>query len=344
MTPKLAVGVLGATGTVGQKLVLLLADHPWFQLTRLMASERSTGRRYGEAAHWLQPEPLPARIAAMPVEPVAPNGCALVFSALDAGLAREIEPRFARAGCAVVSNASAHRMDADVPLVIPEVNPDHLDLVGRQPWGGCIVTNPNCVVAGLAIVLKPLQDAFGLEAVDLTTLQAISGAGYPGVPALDVLANVIPGITGEEDKLRTEPCKILGTLDGDCVRKARIAISAQTTRVPVVDGHLLSMSVRLGRRATADEVNEVLGTFRAPERVRALPSSPASALVLLEGGFVPQPRLHSGLGAGMTVSVGCIRECPVQDVRLVALVHNTVRGAAGAAILNAELLVQAGGG
>lgn len=342
MSRRIAVGILGATGTVGQKLVRLLAGHPWFELRRLMASERSVGKPYGRVVHWLEPEPLPPDIAAMPVEAAEPGGCALVVSALDATAARSLEPRFAQAGCAVVSNASAHRMDPDVPLVVPEVNPDHLELVGRQPWPGALVTNPNCVVAGLVLVLKPLQDAFGVEAVELTTLQAVSGAGYPGVAALDVLGNVIPGIAGEEEKLSSEPRKILGTLDGGGVAEAPLVISAQTTRVPVLDGHLLSMSVRLGRRATPEQVSAALERFRAPERVRELPSAPAEPLAVLGHELGPQPRLHAGLGAGMTVSVGRIRPCPLLDVRLVALVHNTVRGAAGAALLNAELMVSEG--
>lgn len=342
MSRRIAVGVLGATGTVGQKLVRLLAHHPWFELQRLMASERSVGKPYGQAVHWLEPEPLPPDIAAMTVESAEPGGCALVLSALDAATARAVEPRFAQAGCAVVSNASAHRMDPDVPLVVPEVNPDHLELAGRQPWPGALVTNPNCVVAGLVLVLKPLQDAFGVEAVELTTLQAVSGAGYPGVPALDILGNVIPGIVGEEEKLQTEPLKILGTLDGGAIADAPIAISAQTTRVPVLDGHLLSLSVRLGRSATPEHVSEALKRFRPPERVQQLPSAPAEPLAVLGRELGPQPRLHAGLANGMTVSVGRVRPCPVLDVRLVALVHNTVRGAAGAALLNAELLVREG--
>ncbi|HPC82119.1 MAG TPA: aspartate-semialdehyde dehydrogenase [Thermoanaerobaculaceae bacterium] len=343
MSRRIGVGILGATGTIGQKLVRLLLRHPWFELRRLMASERSVGKPYGETVHWLEPEPLPPDIAAMEVEPAEPGGCAFVLSALDAEAARALEPRFAQAGCAVISNASAHRLDPDVPLVVPEVNPDHLELAGRQPWPGAIVTNPNCVVAGLVLVLKPLHDAFGVEAVQLTTLQAVSGAGYPGVPALDILGDVIPGIAGEEEKLSREPRKILGTLDDGCVAEAPIAISAQTTRVPVVDGHLLSMSVRLGRRASPEQVAAALERFRAPERVRELPSAPAAPLAVFADPLGPRPRLHAGLGAGMTVSVGRIRACPVLDVRLVALVHNTVRGAAGAALLDAELMVVAGG-
>ena len=342
MSRRIAVGVLGATGTVGQKLVRLLAGHPWFEVRRLMASERSVGKPYGRVVHWLEPEPLPPDLAAMPVEPAEPGGCALVLSALDAAAARSIEPRFTAAGCAVVSNASAHRLDPVVPLVVPEVNPDHLQLLRRQPWSGSLVTNPNCVVAGLALVLKPLQDAFGVEAVELTTLQAASGAGFPGVAALDILGNVIPGIANEEQKIASEPCKILGSLADGRVIEAPIVISVQTTRVHIVDGHLLSMSVRLGRRTTPARVAAALQRFHAPEHVRALPSAPPAPLALLTHELAPQPRLHVGLGAGMTVSIGQIRPCPLLDVRLVALVHNTIRGAAGAALLNAELMVREG--
>lgn len=342
MSRRIAAGVLGATGTVGQKLVRLLAGHPWFELRRLMASERSAGKPYGQAVHWLEPEPLPPDIAAMPVEAAEPGGCQLVLSALDAAAARFLEPRFASAGCAVVSNASAHRLDPDVPLVVPEVNPDHLELVGRQPWPGALVTNPNCVVAGLVLVLAPLHAAFGVEAVELTTLQAVSGAGYPGVAALDILGDVVPGIAGEEEKLQAEPRKILGTLAGGVVAEAPLAISAQATRVPVLDGHLLSLSVRLRRRATPAQVAEALDGFHAPARVRELPTAPARPLAVLSDPLAPRPRLHAGLGAGMTVSVGRIRPCPLLDVRLVALVHNTLRGAAGAALLNAELMAREG--
>ena len=343
-TRKLRVGILGATGSVGQKLVLLLRNHPWFSVTALAASERSAGRRYGDVVHWLEPHPLPEDASGIVVTASAPPlDCDLVISALDAAAARAIEPAFASAGYPVVSNASAHRMDARVPILVPEVNPEHLALVRRQPFGaGFIVTTPNCVVSGLVVCLKPLDDAFGVEAVQVTTMQAVSGAGYPGVPALDILGNLIPHIAGEEEKIATEPLKILGRLRGGRVVPASLRISAQATRVPVLDGHTMSVAVRLGRRAGLQEVRSAFTGFAPSSRVAALPGSPSRSLVILDGDASPQARLHAGLGAGMTVSVGRLRPCAVLDWRFVALVHNTVRGAAGGAIVNAELLAAEG--
>jgi len=338
------VAVLGATGTVGQKLVRRLSDHPWFELTVVAASQRSAGRPYGEAVHWLEPCPIPPAAAAMavcPVEEVA--GVDLALSALDATTAAAAEPRLAAAGVAVVSNASALRMHEAVPLVVPEVNPDHLALVERQGFGrGFVVTNPNCATVGLVVTLKPLLDAFGLEAVEVTTMQAASGAGYPGVASLDLLGNAIPFIAGEEEKLSAEPAKILGRLDDGTIRPLPLPVSAQATRVPVLEGHLLSISVRLGRRADPEEVNAAFGAFSGAVRHLGLPSAPRQPILVLAGDSHPQPRLHAGAGGGMTVSVGRVRRCPVHDVRYVALVHNTERGAAGAALLNAELLVATG--
>ncbi len=341
---RLRVGVLGGTGTVGQKLVALLADHPWFELTALAASPRSAGMRYRDAVRWLEPAPLPEHAGALELCPASPPlDCDFVVSALDADAAMKIEPRFAEAGLPVVSNASAFRMERDVPLVVPEVNPDHLDLVHAQRFdGGFIVTNPNCVTAGLVLALKPLVDAFGVEAVNVTTMQALSGAGYPGVPSLDALANVIPFIAGEEEKIAAEPRKILGRLAVGGVAPADIAISAQATRVPVLDGHVLSVAVRLSGRATEAEVREALAGWRSPIAGLGLPSAPERPLHLWIDAASPQPRLHAALGRGMTVSVGRVRRCPVLGVRFVALVHNTIRGGAGAALLNAELLVERG--
>jgi aspartate-semialdehyde dehydrogenase len=341
---RLRVGILGATGAVGQKLVTLLAGHPWLELTALAASQRSAGRSYGEAVHWLEAAPLPAEVAALPVlaaEP--PLECDLVISALDAEAAREIEPAFAAAGYPVFSNASAHRMRPDVPLLVPEVNPDHLRLVERQPFGGgFIVTNPNCSTTGLVLALKPLADAFSLEAVLVTTMQATSGAGYPGVSALDILGNVLPHIAGEEAKLESEPRKILGALAGDVVEAHPVTISAQANRVPVLDGHLLSVSVRFSRKADPEAVTAAIADFTTPLHGLGLPSAPERPLALLSPPELPQPRRHAARGGGMVVHVGCVRRCPVLDVRFVALVHNTIRGAAGAAILNAELAIRQG--
>jgi aspartate-semialdehyde dehydrogenase len=341
---RLKVGILGATGAVGQKLVALLAHHPWLEVTAVAASHRSTGRRYGEAVHWLEAAPLPPEVAALPVEQAAPGlACDLVISALDADAAREIEPAFAAAGYPVFSNASAHRMRPDVPLLVPEVNPDHLRLVEGQPTApGFIVTNPNCSTVGLVLALKPLADAFGLDAVQVTTMQAASGAGYPGVPALDILGNVLPHIPGEEAKLESEPRKILGSLACGAVAAHPVTISAQANRVPVLDGHLLSVSVRLSRPAGLDDVRAAFAAFASPLAGLGLPSAPERPVALLAAGEAPQPRRHAALGDGMVVHVGCVRPCPVLGVRFIALVHNTIRGAAGAAILNAELAIHQG--
>lgn len=337
---RLKVGILGATGRVGQKLVAVLEDHPWFEVAVVAASGRSTGQRYGDVVPWGEPTPIPAAVADLVLEPAQPPfDCDFIISALDAAVAGEIESACVTAGHPVVSNARTARMRPEVPLLVPEVNPEHVELVRRQrPGPGYIVTNPNCTTTGLVCALKPLDDAFGVEEVQLTTLQAISGAGYPGLPALDVLGNVVPFIPGEEEKLETEPKKILGRLHNGRIEPSAIRISAQATRVPVVDGHLLTVSVRLGRRTDRRGVAEVLGSFRSPLVEEGLPSAPPKLLQLFERDEHPQPRLHAQLGGGMTVGVGRVRECPVLDYRFVVLVHNTIRGAAGGALLNAELL------
>lgn len=342
---RLRVGILGATGAVGQRFVRLLERHPWFDVTAVAASGRSAGRPYRDAVQWISGGAIPESVAdlevveagqALPVD--------LVFSGLDASVAGAIETGYAEAGVAVLSNARNHRMKPDVPLLIPEVNPDHAGLIDRQgfPPGGMIVTNPNCATVGLVCALKPLVDAFGVEKVQVTTMQAVSGAGYPGVPSLDILGNVIPFIGGEEAKVETEPLKILGRFDGEVVTPLDATVSAQCNRVPVLDGHLASASIGLGRRASVAEVLEALRAFRSPLHDLGLPSAPERLLDVTEDDRYPQPRRHVDAGGGMTVSVGRVRACPVLDVRLVALVHNTVRGAAGGAILNAELLVHQG--
>jgi len=345
---KLHVGILGATGAVGQKFIRLLQDHPWFEISFLAASERSAGRPYGEAVNWIESTPLPTEIAGMIVQECTPIAdLDLVFSGLDASVAGSVETAFAEAGIPVVSNAKNHRMDPAVPLLIPEVNSDHLALIDRQNFrnGGFIVTNPNCASVGLTLALKPIQDAFGIEAVSVTTLQALSGAGYPGVASLDALANVIPFIGGEEDKLATEPLKILAPLVAGPtpeVNTRQFPISAQCTRVPVLEGHLECVSVKLSRQADSEAVKKVLEQFVAPAEVRRLPSSPEKCLQVLDAPNEPQTRRHVDAGAGMTVSVGRVRQCEVMDVKFVVLSHNTVRGAAGDAILNAELLAARG--
>ncbi|MFN8061730.1 MAG: aspartate-semialdehyde dehydrogenase [Vicinamibacterales bacterium] len=334
--------ILGATGAVGQKFVRLLAAHPWFSVSAVVASERSAGKTYAEATRWLEACHMPDEVASLRVASLADSVDAdVVFSALDAPLAREYEPRFA-AHTAVVSNASAFRSHPAVPLVVPEVNADHLSLLERQTFGaGCLVTVPNCSSVGLAAALGPLDRAFGLTCVHVTTLQAVSGAGYPGVPSLDILGNVIPFIPGEEDKIEREPLEILGRLGTEGVEPLRARISAQVHRVPVVDGHVLAVSA--GFRTRADP-RAVLDAWRGFESglPDGLPSAPPRFLEVFDRDEWPQPRLHAGLGGGMTVSVGRARACRVLDVRFSVLVHNTVRGAAGNAVLIAELLARTG--
>jgi len=342
---RIPVGVLGATGSVGQRFLQLLHRHPWFRVAAVTASERSEGKPYGEAAHWMQEEALPPEIANLPVLPTEPGfEVPLVFSALDASVAGPAETSFAKAGMMVVSNARNHRMDPDVPLLVPEVNPDHLALLERQdfPEGGGIVTNPNCSTIGLVVPLRALHDAFGVNRVHVVTLQALSGAGIPGVPSMSILDNVIPFISGEEEKLETETRKILGLLEEGGIQEAEIVVSAQCTRVPVLDGHLEMVSVGLDRKANVEEVIEVLTGFRGVPQERELPSAPRTAIHVLEGRDHPQPRLHRGLEGGMAVSVGRIRPCPLLDLRMAVLSHNTIRGAAGGALLCAELAVAEG--
>ena len=345
MAHRLRVGILGATGAVGQKFVELLDAHPWFEITALAASERSAGKPYREAANWIGASSIPEAVAEREVVEAVPGlDCDFVFSGLDAAVAGEIEQSFASAGYPVISNAKNHRLHDDVPLLIPEVNPDHTALIGRQQWpdGGFIVTNPNCSTVGLVCALRPLVDAFGVELVQVTTLQALSGAGYPGVSSLDALANVVPYIGGEEDKLVTEPRKLLGTLRGGRVEPLGLTVSAQCTRVPVLDGHLECVSVKLARSASIDAVRAAFTDWRSPIADLDLPTAPDRVVQVFDEPHFPQPRRHAWLGGGMTVSVGRIRPCEVLDVKFVALSHNTVRGAAGGAILNAELLVEQG--
>lgn len=342
----LRAAILGATGAVGQTFVRLLTGHPLFEVVSVVASERSAGKPYREAARWLQTESLDDRIGDLIVEGVdAAPECDVVFSGLDASVAGEVEADWARRGYAVVSNARNYRLDPTVPLLIPEVNADHLALIDRQDWGGkgFIVTNPNCSTVGLALALKPLHDAFGVEAVHVVTMQALSGAGYPGVASLDALGNVVPFIGGEEDKMAVETRKILGTLAPDGVTDAEVVVSAQCNRVPVIDGHMEAVSVRLASPASAEEAAAVLRDWRSPLADRGLPTSPSEALLVSDDPAAPQPRTHVHLGGGMTVTVGRVQACPAMSsdgrgVKFVVLSHNTVRGAAGGAILNAELL------
>ncbi len=336
------VAVIGATGAVGQRFVQLLANHPWFRISALAASERSTGKTYAEACNWVLETPMPEEVRGMPVVPAEPNVDAdVVFSALPAELARELEPKFAGAGYPVFSNASAFRYEKDVPLVITEVNPDHMQMVELQKrsrgWKGFIVTNANCSTTHLTLALKPLQDAFGLDAVFVATMQAVSGAGYPGVPSMDILGNVIPYIGKEEWKLETEPLKILGSFDGERVRSAGFSISAHANRVPVKDGHTEVVSVRLKTKASPKEIERALREFKGEPQALGLPSAPSRPVVVMGEPDRPQPRFDLMVENGMATVVGRIRECPILDYKFVLLGHNTIRGAAGGSILNAEL-------
>ncbi|MGH9481869.1 MAG: aspartate-semialdehyde dehydrogenase [Terriglobales bacterium] len=340
---KIPVGVLGATGVVGQRLLTLLESHPWFEPVWLAASDRSAGKRYAEAVRWQLAAPLPPRFASIPVSPATPEGCParVIFAALDAAAARELEPAFAAAGHAVISNSSALRMQADVPLVVPECNPDHVALIERQasyPRGGFAVTNPNCCVIGLVLALAPLQRVFGLESVMAVTMQALSGAGYPGVASLDIVGNVIPYIAHEEEKMESETRKILGRLTPAGIAPGEFAVSAHCNRVAVVDGHMESVSVKLKRKAKLEEVAEALRGFRGRPQELGLPSAPAAPVLLTESADRPQPRLDVEAGDGMSAVVGRLRPCPLLDYKFTVLSHNTLRGAAGAALLNAELL------
>jgi aspartate-semialdehyde dehydrogenase len=336
------VGILGATGMVGQQFVALLANHPWFKVTWLGASERSAGKAYRDAAAWRLPALLPDDVASLTVDAATPGRAPkLVFSGLDSSVAGEIEGAFAQAGHIIVSNSRNYRMDADVPLLIPEVNADHLALLDAQAaargWSGRIVTNPNCSTIVLSLALAPLRQ-FGLKTVLLTTMQAISGAGYPGVASWDILGNVVPFIDGEEHKIETETKKILGRLHAP----HPATVSASTTRVPVQDGHTESISVGLEQKPTPEAIIEAIRTFTGKPQQMELPSAPAHPVVYLHERNRPQPTLDVHRDGGMTVSVGRLRECPVLDYKFIALGHNTIRGAAGAAILNAELMHKEG--
>jgi aspartate-semialdehyde dehydrogenase len=343
MSNKLSVGILGATGIVGQRFIQALEHHPWFEVSWLAASDRSEGRPYAEVARWRLKTPIPTAVANMTVSPATPDGAPkIIFAALDAAIARELEPQFAAAGCAVVSNSSALRMQSDVPLVIPEVNGDHIRLIEKQAWRtkshGYVVTNPNCSAIGLVLALAPIHRAFTLDAVTAVTMQAVSGAGYPGVASLDILGNVIPFIKNEEEKMEEETQKLLGTLNGSKVELAQFAMSAQCNRVAVEDGHTESVAVRLRKKASADEIIAAWHSFEAEPQQLRLPSAPAQPVVYLTANDRPQPRFDADLGAGMTTAVGRLRKCNVLDWKFTVLSHNTIRGAAGAALLNAELL------
>ena len=346
MNPRIEVGILGATGMVGQEFVTFLEGHPWFDITWVGASDRSAGKRYSEATTWRLDGEMPAGVENMQVEECKPGHAPrLVFSAMDASVATEIELAFAQAGHVVVSNSRNHRMEPDVPLLIPEVNPDHLKIIPLQQrkrgWKGQIATNPNCSTIVLAMALAPLRP-FGITSVLATTMQALSGAGYPGVASLDINGNVVPFISGEEEKMQRETQKILGDFTGDSLRPLAAKVSAQCNRVPVVDGHMVAASVALERKPGTTELIQALENFRGLPQERKLPSAPPRPLIYLTQNDRPQPRRDVDRERGMAVFVGRMRECPVLDYKFVALGHNTVRGAAGAAVLNAELMYSEG--
>jgi len=341
---KIKVSILGATGTVGQRLIQLLENHPWFEITELAASESSAGERFEDVCQWKLSTAIPDTVKNLIVKNSTPDlNCQIVFSGLDEKVAGEIELAFAKAGYPVISNAQNYRMEEDVPLLIPEVNPDHLQLIKKQKSNrnfssGFIVTNPNCSTIPLAMVLAPLNKKFGVEKVLVTTLQAISGAGYPGLPSLDILDNVIPFIKGEEEKIEIETKKITGDLIEEKISPTQFDLSAQVNRVPVLDGHLMSVSVKLKMNFEIAEIKHLFSNYSAAPQNLNLPSAPENPIIVMDENERPQPRLDRDAGNGMSVVVGRIRTCPVLDVKFSVLGHNTIRGAAGAAILNAELL------
>jgi aspartate-semialdehyde dehydrogenase len=346
MKTKYPIGILGATGMVGQRYIQLLENHPWFEVAWLAASDRSSGKTYGEAAKWRLDTPLPERIARMTVSAAEPEGAPkIIFSSIDSGIAKELEPKFAAAGCAVLSNSSAFRMTPNVPLVIPEINAEHLHLIEEQPWrkesGGYLVTNPNCSTIGLVMALKPIEERFGIEKIFVTTMQAVSGAGYPGVASMDILDNVVPYIGSEEEKMEEETLKLLGKLEGHGVEPLAAKITAHCNRVSVVDGHTECVSIQLKKPATKEEILAAWAEYK-PLADRNLPFAPLQPVQYSALPDRPQPRLDRNREKGMAVTTGRLRPCNLLDWKFVCLSHNTVRGAAGATILNAELLASLG--
>jgi aspartate-semialdehyde dehydrogenase len=350
---RIPVAVLGATGSVGQRFIQLLEGHPWFRVHELVASEKNVGRSYQDAATWRLGTPMPDKIGAMTISALGSDlESVVIFSGLDSSVAGEAEDAYADRGHVVVSNAKNHRMDPDVPLLIPEINSDHLDAIPRQRQRrggkGYIVTNPNCSTIGVAMAMAPIERLHGIERMTVTTMQAISGAGYAGVASYAILDNIVPYIGGEESKVETEPLRILGRWDGEAFNDLTTKISAQCTRVPVIDGHFFSISLSLSNSlnlrnqfsvdSLVEDVCSAINSFRGEPQRLGLPSAPEHPIIIARGDDRPQPRLDRDRGNGMTVTLGRIRACPVLDLKLVGLVHNTIRGAAGAAILNAELL------
>lgn len=340
---KIKVGVLGATGTVGQKFITILKDHPYFELTDLVASERSKGKKYKEAVSWKQDSDIPAHIADLVVKTYdEPLQAKIFFSGLDASVAGEIETYLAEKGNAVISNSKNHRMDKDVPIAIPEINSEHFKLLADQKTKGFIVTNSNCSTMFLAIALAPLHAKFGIDKMVVTTMQAVSGAGYPGVPSLDILGNVVPYIGGEEEKIEIELKKMLGTYSKGEIVDADFTVSAHCNRVPVIDGHTETVSISFKKKPTVDEVKQILREFTAEPQKMGLPMAPEQVITVFEENDRPQPRLDANKYKGMGTYVGRVRKCPIFDIKMVVMGHNTLRGAAGAALLNAEYLYKKG--
>ena len=342
---KIKVGILGATGTVGQRFIELLCDHPYFEVTELAASEKSAGKSYVDAVkgRWKISSDIPEYARGLIVKKCTPNlDCKLVFSGLDSSVAGEIESAFAQKGYVVVSNSKNHRYDLDVPILSAEINPEHLELIHKQKTKGCIVTNSNCTIMGVTLVLKALDNAFGVSQVMMISMQAISGAGYPGVPSMDILDNVIPYISGEEEKAEKEPLKILGNFDGEKIQDSTIKISAHCNRVAVRDGHTVCLSIRLNESAELDDIKKALAEFSGEPQKLKLHSAPKQVILVREEDDRPQPRIDHDEGKGMTTVVGRIRKDPIMDCKMVVLSHNTIRGAAGAALLNAELMFKKG--
>lgn len=346
---QIPVAILGATGSVGQRFISLLENHPWFKVVALAASDKSAGQTYSQATRWVLDSPMPDYAKDMVIVPASVEAvqAKIVFSALHSEVAKDLEPQFAKAGVAVCSNASSYRQAEDVPLLLPEVNANHIHLVKEQRknknWSGCIITNPNCTSTGLTITLKALDDEFGVKKVFAVSLQALSGAGYPGVSSIDMIDNVIPNIMGEEEKVELEPCKMLGKLNQNKIDFANIKFSAHTNRVAVLDGHTVCASVELS--SPPQDIHTVLQTlssYQAPKEANDLPSSPKPVILVREEADRPQPRLDRLTGKGMTTVVGRVREDALLDIKFVVLSHNTIRGAAGGSIYNAELLVNEG--
>ena len=348
MSDRIPVAVLAATGSVGQRFIQLLDCHPLFKVVALTASDRSVGQTYAQACHWMISSDMPAWARDMVILPTEPASASvpLAFSALPADAAKEVEPAFARAGTMICSNASSYRMAPDVSILFPEVNPEQAHIIPIQRrlrgWSGGIITNSNCTSTGVTVALKPLQDAFGLKTVFAVSMQALSGAGYPGVPSMDIIDNVVPYIKGEEEKVELEPRKMLGCIEGDAIVPADFAVSAHTNRVAVSDGHMVCLSVKLDRKASLNQVVDALRSYQAPEISRDLPSAPDPVIVVRDEADRPQPRLDRLAGKGMATVVGRVRPDPVFDYKMVVLSHNTIRGAAGGSVYNAELLVKLG--